>query len=1013
MERKKIILLKQYLIIIFLLYISFASFGQIVERNINIEGMIYDYDTSEKLPGVNVYLKGTTIGTVTNENGYYSFLIPDGGKHTLVYSFIGYKTLENELILNADKIINIKLKADEKILDEVKITAQRRFFGNMEYGRDIPTVQSTDIEKINSSNASDIMHARLAGVWATKTSGAPGDQQKIRVRGQASFFSSSEPLYVIDGVPVPIVNLASLGISDLNIHDIDNVTILKDASSSALYGYQGANGVILIDTKQGNDNSIIFSHKTGLQWFSNYYDLLNTKDFLESLDYALETNSSKLRYNNPPYSDTLCNHNRQEEIFKNGLMQEYQLSGSGVRNSIKYYLSGNLTRHEGILPGSIYQRGTVTTRISRNFGSKLALDLSYRSSFQNNRNNQNEYNGNRLIFEGISKSPCLECTPLEMIYNPNPPPETFKRIHYRYRVLDDDELPQSIIDNNNHDLLINSHAMSLMGRYRFNHNWNIDLMESLMNRNTLYQYESFIYNVIGKGGAIKKGIDFISDEEVRLFNHQINVSYNNTFGLHEVGLLFAHRVYIDNLNWEVDSLNNTLPDHFYLRNSMAGYGKKGSVVRNLSSYIAHFSYNYRKTYFLSAIANLSRLKEGLYIDYYTLFPSLSLSWKLSEEPFFSTSAWLNELSLYTNYGASGNYPLNGLSNDLYDKVPYSTGGNGFILSKFVDQLANHKLKHENTRELDVGLKSSVLSGRLKLNASWYTKKIDNQIIQRDIPLYYGGGKIFINMGNIDVKGYEFGFEAALVEKADFSYYLTGNFSASKQKVTKLIDGQDMVFNNVDELFPEFIVKEGEPLGTIYGYKSLGKWKEEYNNYKLYYNNSGWAFLKNDTTNRKINEDDKVAIGNSIPDFIWNLNNSLQYKNFSLDFSVYAVWGVDKFNATRAGTIMTGVNRDVLEFYNDSVKTLEYNSIYESSYFIDNASFIRLKTITIAYEPQKTFWGMDISFSLSFENLITLTSYRGYDPEATIFTDNNFSDNAIDRGSYPNPKGAFATIKLKF
>ena len=189
------------------------------------------------------------------------------------------------LSIKGNQFITISLQPALTNIDEVKITSQRKFFGNMEYGRDIPTIGSKTIELQNVNNASDILHSSVAGVWATNTSGSPGDHEKIRIRGQNSFFSSAEPLYVVDGVPVPIVNMSSLGIADLNIHDIENVTMLKDASSTALYGFQGGNGVVLIDTKKGGENEIQFSTKGGVQWFNNFYDLMNTNDFLASFNW--------------------------------------------------------------------------------------------------------------------------------------------------------------------------------------------------------------------------------------------------------------------------------------------------------------------------------------------------------------------------------------------------------------------------------------------------------------------------------------------------------------------------------------------------------------------------------------------------------------------------------------------------------------------------------------------------------------------------------------------------------
>ncbi|MCF8360801.1 MAG: SusC/RagA family TonB-linked outer membrane protein [Prolixibacteraceae bacterium] len=991
------------------LFLPGLSHGHENDKHFTLKGNVSGYSTRETLTGVNVYIKGTTTGTVTNERGYYSLEAP-AGKQTIVFSFIGYKTLEKEVTLSADKTLNIRLEPSEELLGEVQITAQRRFFGNMEYGRELPSINAEAISKQNSGNASDILHARVAGVWATKTSGAPGDQQKIRIRGQTSFFSSAEPLYVIDGVPVPIVNLASLGIGDLNVHDIENVTILKDASSSSLYGFQGGNGVILIDTKKSTANKLTFSAKTGYQWFDNYYDLMGTKDFLESLDMAQQTIKSNIRKRYPEYTPTLCDHNRQDEIFRSGLSQEYQLSGSGKAGPIGYYASGNYTNQTGIIENTGFERYTFLTHLSTNIRKKLAIDVSYRCNYQENINNQNEYMGNQVIMKGIAVAPCLECTPDSLLYNSDR--ELFQRTLTRYDLLNGLDTPQNIIDRNNHSYNFFSHAGSFMGHYRFNDKLSFNVIESFMARNSVYKAATIFNQITYKYYNGTQSVNMKSEESVLLLNHQASLSYNNTFGQHGVNFLLAHRYYADNLHWQVDSLENTLPEHYYLRNSMAGYGTKGSVIRKIGSYIAHCSYNYQQKYFVSAIANLSRIQEGLYIDYYNLFPSLSISWDMAKEPFMAGS-FIDELNLYANYGESGNYPLNGLSNNIYENIP-NTFSDSTSTHPYVSQLANRFLQHESTAEIDVGLKSSFLNQRIKLNAAYFFKKIGNQIIQRDIPYYYGGGKAYINLGNIEVKGYEFDIEATPVETKHINWKVKGNFSVSKQKVTKLADNQNMLFKSDDMLFPNFIISQNGSLGDIYAFKYLGKWTKEDEDLNdiRYMEKFGIKYLNVDTIGTGVVDDDKTVVGNSIPDFNWNLISSLQYKEFSLDFTVYSSWGMQKFNATRAGTMLTGVNREVNQLYADSLRGINFFYFYESSFFVEDAGFIRLKNITLGYEPTKKILGVNCRFSLSFENLYTYTKYKGYDPEATIFTDNNFSDNAVDRGAYPNPKSVYFSIEIK-
>lgn len=225
-----------------------------------IQGIVLDSTNGDTLIGVTVLLKNTQKGIIPNSSGIFKLSLSPGN-HILVFSYTGYEQKEVRVSLFNNLIIQVMLSPKYTAIEEVKITGQRKFFGYMEYGREIPSIGAKTIEKQSVNNASDILHASVPGVWATKTSGSPGDHEKIRIRGQSSFFSSAEPLYVVDGVPVPIVNMSSLGIADLNINDIENVTVLKDASSTALYGFQGGNGVVLIDTKKGSENEINFSTK--------------------------------------------------------------------------------------------------------------------------------------------------------------------------------------------------------------------------------------------------------------------------------------------------------------------------------------------------------------------------------------------------------------------------------------------------------------------------------------------------------------------------------------------------------------------------------------------------------------------------------------------------------------------------------------------------------------------------------------------------------------------------------
>ncbi len=1006
---------------IFLLYVSFVflfygqnTTAQDTDQSVSytITGRITDSLTGETLIGVNIYLKDTKYGTVSDFNGNFSLEAP-GGNYTLVFSYIGYNQKGVSLKLKRDLTLNISLSPTETEIEEVTVTAQRKFFGNMDYGREIPTISTEVIERQNVNNASDILHARVAGVWATKTSGAPGDHQKIRIRGQSSFFSSAEPLYVVDGVPIPIVNLSSLGIADLNIHDIENVTVLKDASASSLYGFQGGNGVVLIDTKKGDENRINFLTRFGYQWQPARYDLMNTKDFLTTLDSALSVAVSGIRNIYPAYSDSLCDKNLQDAIFSNGSVQEYQLSASGTQKMLKYYFSGNYTDHKGILPNSQYNRYTFSARVGRLFWKRLAIDIGYRGSWQTNKNNQDQYKGNPLIFEGIPIAPCLDCTPDSLLLNDRG--ELYSRTYYMdYNTLSEINPISSILDNNHHELQINSNILYGLARLRISDHFYMDFMESFMKRhsfyNTAFTYTSYDYMYGSRVSAMIESL-----EDVMLFNHQMNISYNNTFGRHELGAVLAHRYYKDNLWWEVDSLEGSIPEHFSLKNSMATYGPKGSVYRTMSSYVGHLSYSYRKTWFLSLIGNLSHVKEGLYTHYYQLFPSIAVSWDISQLSIFDNIAWFDLFKIYANHGISGNYPLNGLANDLYDDYPF-IDPNGASYYPAVIQLANHDLRHESTTETDYGLQTSFFNRRISLSGVYYSKLIDDLIMLRDIPEYYGGGKQYLNIGQVAVEGYELGIELVPVQSARFTWDLNFNFSSTSQRIKRLSEHKDLLFVDGDILFPDFVVREGEVLGNIYGYRYLGKmtaedWESTSNSFVRVENEK---YLNADTTDAGLNRADKVVLGNSIPDYTWNLYSSFRYKNMSIDFSWYAAWGFEKYNGTRAATLLTGVNRDINECIADTLLSIRRRQFYESDRFVEDASFIRLKSLTLHYSfTQPVFDKVKLMMSLSVENLVTFTKYKGYDPETTTFTDNNFSDNAIDRGAYPTPRAIYLTLNLTF
>ncbi len=1007
--------------------------SRILDKSYQLRGTLKDIKSHEALVAANVYIPGTKQGVVTDDNGWFALELPPGN-YELEFRYIGYKSKLLNVNLFEDKTIQVLLEATLQEIDEVSIVGTLGEIKDLEIGRPIEHIESKTINQLNTNVVNDALHGRASGVWTTKVSGAPGDHNRIRIRGINSIFGSTDPLYVVDGMIIPLVNLKTLGIADLNSHDVENITVLKDASSTALYGYMGGNGVIIIETKKGGgETRFNFSVKKGFQWFSKRYPLMNSEDFLTTLDSSDMKIGTVFYFTNPPqniwekypyYMDSLGNtigsEDFQNELFQRGDITEYQLSGQGSSKFVEYYLSGNYFNHKGIITNTQYDKYSLTANLSKIIGDKLSLRLLYKGSYQENKNNLDIYLGNPVIYKGITYEPAYRFTP-----------DSFFRKNYRLYYNEDywyqcNTLQQLSDHNYSPDMLFyeqsktkteQSNAVNFEGIYRITGDISFHTGLSLAFKNIVYK--SYL------PGSVESEKYLSSNDHFVIFNQQYDLRYKKLHNNHSVSAFIRFRNFKDNIYWKIDSLLNvdlhglTPEDNIYLRGSQALFGEKGSVIRTINSAIFNFNYSYGKKYSLSFIANLDHLKESYSIDERETFYSLALDYDLSKEKFLSMPAWINAFHLYANFGQTGNYPLNSLSNDLYSTMSEYAANDTISKAVKVSNLANHYLKHEKVTEYNVGTEIGLFRDWLTLSGNYYIKHYSDLLIMRTIPYYYVAGWFYQNIGEMENKGIELSLEITPFDRRDFLWTLKLGFSSNNQVITKLYEGESINFNDVDVLVPDFYAREDETLGDITGYKYIGVWDDSLHSAHVtgdnrYAYHAKLAYLNVDTLYHNLNEDDKTIIGNSIPDFTCNWINMIRYKNFTCEMLWYAVIGADKYNATRACTYITGTNSHVRQLVMDTMRFYHANIFYESSYFVEDASFIRLKTLSFRYHQPVKFWGkVGIEYSVSFENLITLTRYTGYDPEATIYTNNNFTDNAIDKGSYPNPKGVYFSVNLSF
>ncbi len=1003
----------------------------------NIRGYIKDSETGEPLAGANVKITNEKRGINADGKGYYSVSVDGLVETRLEFSYLGYKSKQIIFRANKDTVINQSLYKDTMEITEVTVTKQRNFWGNMDNGRNVSSIDSKKIGLINSNNAADALQASISGVWSTNTSGAPGDHQKVMIRGFNTIFGCSDPLYIIDGVAVPIVNLHSLGIADLNTYDIESITVLKDASSTALYGYQGGNGVVIIDTKQKMENHISFSTKYGVQEVPRLYNLMDTKQFLATLDSSVSHKilTKDILKTYPTYNTNLANINSQEDLFKVGIVKEYQLSGSGNIGKTGFYLSGNYYTQNGIIGNSSYDKYTLSGKFNRSFFNKLFININFRGSVQENKDNLDVYHGSNIIIEGINKSPCAKNTPDSMYYTRTqipgdyPPEYVIKpanRNYYDYKLtlkdkdgfsyqaypmLNNHEPIDSLINETTYKLLDHTGAINLVGKY-------LITSDLFFNASSSISIKQKLYSVDLKNNSYSDYDNYMkSDERYILFSQQLNLNYNKILGSNELSIVTGYRNYADNAYWNLDTVqNNFNVQQTWVSNSLINAANNASITREIQSIALHINYNYQKKYFVSVLTNYEKLSINGAGTLNRLFPSVALSWDIAHEKLLQNILWLNKLNLYTNYGLSGNYPLNAFAKDYYSINSYYYFDNGIVESKSIQQITNHYLQPEIATEYNFGTNLSLFDNRLKLDIDYYDKVTNNLIIMQNIPESYGGGKAMLNIGKVLNIGEELNLEINPIRSQDFSWYSNFIISTNNQQVKNLGNGiNKMEFTNSNDiLMPQFEVALNSEVGVIKGYKYIMPWTAEDTKLKdkKYKQSLGGKYLTVDTTKTYLTGNDIITIGKTLPDYTWNWDNQFVYKNFSFDFLWYAVMGINKFNSTRASTYMSGLNQEIIPFVQRGDASITDWHFYESSYFVEDASFIRLKRLTFSYQfTKKVFKYADLRLSISLENYITFTKYKGYDPEASIYTDNSFSDYGVDRGAYPNPKSVFFSIYI--
>lgn len=965
-----------------------------------VRGIITD-KTGEPLIGVSVTVKGTGKGTVTDMNGKWSLSVSEGS--VLNFSYIGYSA--ETVKVGKSNSYNISLSEDNQLLDEVVVIG----YGSMKR-KDITTavsvVSTADIDERPIIDAAQALQGKAAGIQVVQPSGAPGEGMSIRVRGATSVQASNEPLYIVDGMP-------NDNISSLSPADIESMQVLKDASSAAIYGARAANGVVLITTKRGKvgNPQVKFSAYVGLSQLGKKIDALNTEEYKDLM-------KELKKYSNvaPTIPDSEKRYvDWTDMFFKTGLNQNYQLSVSNGTDKLRYFVSGGYTNEQGIIEKASFRRYNFRANIDNQHTKwlKMALNFAYTNT------KGQEVNQSRSSMRAGSILSVINTPPFMQQWD-NENPGQYDENAYGSRILN--PLAANSADNiTSADYLKGSlgFTFDILKGLQFKSTFGIDLSNN--------HWDYFLDPKSTSDGRGTKGrVEESYSRNIEWLFENI-LTYDFSLKKHNFSLMGGatqqHAQY--NGAWLAGfDLADSYPNiHSISAANQIDKDACGSSASawSLASFLGRIAYNYDSKYLLTMnfrADGSSRFAPGHRWGY---FPSASAGWRVSSEKFMEPlKNVIDDMKLRIGWGMNGNQ--SGIGNYSYlasmsaSKVAPTTENlyPGLAITPY--SAANTELTWEKTMQWNAGLDLTMFDSRVTLSVDAYYKKTKDLLLTVSLPdnVNLPGG-ITRNDGEMVNKGMEFSVSSQNLKGA-FQWNTDFNISFNRNKLTKLGLNKIYYYAEMYETRESAVIlKEGIPLGTFYGYVSEGVDPE-----------TGNIIYSDLNKNGSLDPGDRTEIGCAQPDFIYGMTNTFSYAGLNLSVFLQGSQGNDIFNASRIDT------EGMFDFRNQSKAVLDrwkrpgmitdiprvgnIENSHNSTRFVEDGSYLRLKTVTLSYDFNKK-WLKKMHLSklqayVTGQNLLTLTKYSGYDPEVNAYGADAVAQ-GVDYGTYPQSKALIFGLNVEF
>lgn len=983
---------KRLLLLTILPVLLFCFSVQAQERTVT--GKVTDSKSGAALQSVTIRAKGTTAATQTNADGSFTLKVANG-INSLLISSIGYADKEVRI---GNGPVQVLLEPAIVLSDVVVVAYGTRKKEDLTGA--VTSIGTKDFQKGNIASAEQLLQGKVAGLQVTTGGGSAGGGSRIRIRGGASLNASNDPLIVIDGVPVEsngISGSANL-LNTINPDDIESISVLKDASATALYGSRASNGVLIVTTKKGGKGKVRYNFNTQLSSGS----VTKKIGVLSGDEIRSIINADATATGNTTYQKLLgnANTNWQDQVFRNAIGNDNNISASGGIGNIPFRVSLGYLTQDGTLKTNHFDRISSALNLSpKFFDNHLSVELAVKASRTTNRFADEGAIGSAVAFD-----------PTQPVYASNKYGGYYEWLQVDGKPIDlSTRNPLALLNLRNNRSTVNRLIGNVQLDYKLHFLPDLHLMANLG-----------IDNASGSGDDNIDSISATNYKTAGRFSHYEQKKKNTLIG---VSLLYSKELV--NLNSKFDVLvSHEYQDFLTEVSNFASYGQDGKLIPGttptftndrpryrIESYLGRLNYTYANKYLLTASIRSdasSRFSSANRVGY---FPSVALAWKLNED-FFKGSAVVNEMKLRASIGVTGQQAI-GSNYGYLPRYSQSTAtaqyqfGNTFY-SFLRPSAYDPDIKWETTTTSNIALDFSLFHNRISGSVDYYFKKTKDLLSV--IPVAPGSNfdiALLTNVGNIENRGVEFIINTVPVRQKDLEWDLGFNFTYNKSKITNLLKQQDPNFKGID------VSGISGGTGNNIGKFAVGYNPYIFNVYKQVYDPSTGNPIEGlyEDINRdgKIDESDRYYYKKPAPDVLLGFNTQVVYKKFSIGLAAHAAIGGYLYNNYFSNNGVLRTIKNPINFIGNAsrnyLETGFKNNQYLSDYYIQNASFLRLDNINIGYNVGKVFNNRaNLRLAASVQNVFVITKYKGLDPE-------NANDSGVDNNIYPRPR--IFSLRLNF